>query len=94
VTHLVYYAAAAALIALGAFHVFASRERLRQVLAINIMGTGVFLLLVTRAWTASASQPDPIPQALVLTGLVVAAASTGLALALGTTLDGGDDASS
>ena len=53
---------------------------LRKVLAFNIMGSGAFLALVGLSQRAGA--PDPVAQAMVLTGIVVAIASTGLALAL------------
>jgi multicomponent Na+:H+ antiporter subunit C len=51
------------------------------VLSINIMGIGIFMLLVA----TSAMAPgliDPIPQAMVLTGIVVAAAGSALMLQL------------
>jgi multicomponent Na+:H+ antiporter subunit C len=55
---------------------------LRRVLAINIMGTGVFMLLVAVAYRGPDLAPDPVPHALVLTGIVVAVSATALALAL------------
>jgi multicomponent Na+:H+ antiporter subunit C len=54
---------------------------IRKVLSINIMGIGIFMLLVA----TSAMAPgliDPIPQAMVLTGIVVAAAGSALMLQL------------
>lgn len=81
-TDILYLLAGCGMVTLGLYYAFTSVERLRQVLAVNIMGSGVFLILVTRAWGTGTDQPDPVPQALVLTGLVVAAASTGLGLAL------------
>lgn len=54
---------------------------IRKVLSINIMGIGIFMLLVAN----SAMAPgliDPIPQAMVLTGIVVAAAGSALMLQL------------
>jgi multicomponent Na+:H+ antiporter subunit C len=53
---------------------------LRKILAFNIMGSGAFLVLVGLAQQDGI--PDPVPQAMVLTGIVVAVASTALALAL------------
>lgn len=53
---------------------------LRKILAFNIMGSGTFLVLVGLGQRSGAT--DPIPQAMVLTGIVVAVAATGLALAL------------
>ena len=53
---------------------------LRKVLAFNIMGSGVFLALVGMSQRSGA--PDPVAQAMVLTGIVVAIAATALALGL------------
>ncbi len=55
-------------------------DALRKILAFNIMGSGAFLVLVGLAQQDGI--PDPVPQAMVLTGIVVAVASTALALAL------------
>ena len=57
------------------------RHLLRRVLALNIMGAGVFLIFVALARRAGAL-PDPVPHAMVLTGLVVSVSATALALAL------------
>jgi multicomponent Na+:H+ antiporter subunit C len=53
---------------------------LRRILAFNLMGSGTFLVLVGLAQRDGT--PDPVPQAMVLTGIVVAVAATALALAL------------
>lgn len=92
-TEAVYLAAGAVLFALGAFHAFAQRDRVRKVVAVNVMGNGAFLVLLTRAFSAAdeAAGPDPVPHALVLTGIVVAAAATGLALSLVRRLDEEDE---
>ncbi len=50
---------------------------LRKVFAINLMGSGTFLLLV-----APAPAGDPVPQAMVITGIVVAVSASALALNL------------
>lgn len=68
------------LFAAGAAAVVLLDHLLRRVLAFNIMGSGACLLLVGLAQRAGI--PDPVPQAMVLTGIVVAVAATGLALAL------------
>lgn len=88
-TEALYLIAGAGLFVLGAFYAFASRERLRKVLAVNVMGNGVFLVLLTHAWPVGVdgAGPDPVPHALVLTGIVVAAAATGLALSFARRLD-------
>ncbi len=57
------------------------RHLLRRVLALNVMGSGVFLIFVALARRAGA-MPDPVPHAMVLTGLVVSVSATALALVL------------
>jgi multicomponent Na+:H+ antiporter subunit C len=59
---------------------------IRKVLSINIMGIGIFMLLVATSAMASGSI-DPIPQAMVLTGIVVAAAGSALMLQLAIQID-------
>jgi multicomponent Na+:H+ antiporter subunit C len=71
------------LFSLGLRWAFAAVPLLRRVLAINIAGAGVFLLLIALAYRDLPDRPDPIPHALVLTGIVVAFSATALALALG-----------
>lgn len=56
------------------------RHLLRRLLAFNLFGSGVFLVLVGLAQHRGG--PDPVPQALVLTGIVVAIAATALAIVL------------
>ena len=43
----------------------------------------LFLLLIAVAYRGLDQAPDPLPHALVLTGIVVAFSATALALALG-----------
>lgn len=56
---------------------------LARILAINVCGAGVFLMFVVIAHHTPGSAADPVPHALVLTGIVVAVSATALALALG-----------
>ena len=58
------------------------RHVLRKIVALNIMGSGVFLVLVGMAGRSPGEPPDPVPQAIVLTGIVVTVGATALALAL------------
>jgi multicomponent Na+:H+ antiporter subunit C len=55
---------------------------LQRIIALNVMGTGVFMMLITIAYRGPDAAPDPIPHALVLTGIVVAVSATALALTL------------
>jgi multicomponent Na+:H+ antiporter subunit C len=74
----------AALVGLGLYGLICHPGALRKILAFNLIGSGVFLLfgVVARRGAASGLGGDPIPQALVITGLVVAFAATALAVAL------------
>lgn len=70
------------LAALGLHAAILQQDTLRRILAINILGVGVFLVFIATAYNGPDTAPDAIPQALVLTGIVVAVAATALALAL------------
>lgn len=72
--------AALAAIALHAF--FTRRHPLRRLIALNIMGSGIFLVLVGLARRHPGVLPDPLPHAMVLTGIVVAVSATAFALVL------------
>jgi len=69
------------LFAVGLLGLLLHRHLLRRVLALNVMGTGVFLVFVALARRAG-TLPDPVPHAMVLTGLVVSVSATALALVL------------
>ena len=71
-----------ALFGLGIYGLIAHAHLIRKILAMNIMGSGIFLLLVSVALRATGEVPDPVPHAMVLTGIVVAVSATALALAL------------
>ncbi len=70
------------LVALGLRGVLLHASLLQRIVAINVMGAGVFLLLIAVAYRGPGLAPDPVPHALVLTGIVVAVSATALALAL------------
>ena len=74
----------AVLVGLGLFGLLVDPQSLRKILAFNLIGGGVFLLfgVVARRGAAAGFGGDPVPQALVITGLVVAFAATALAVAL------------
>lgn len=71
-----------ALFALGLATALRKAVLLRQVLALNVAGAGVFLVLVAIAYRGPGTPADPVPHAMVLTGIVVAVSATALALAL------------
>ena len=78
---LIYGAAGVALFFLGAYALFAYAHLLRKILAANIMGSGVFMVFIAMAGRTPGA-PDPVPHAMVLTGIVVTVAFTSVALAL------------
>ena len=71
-----------ALLSVGLYGLVVYAHLVRKILAINISSSGVFLFLVAIADQTSDVMPDPIPHAMVLTGIVVAVSATALALAL------------
>jgi multicomponent Na+:H+ antiporter subunit C len=71
-----------ALFGVGFYAVVVHAHRLRKVLAVNVMGSGVFLVFVALAYRAPQPPPDPVPHAMVLTGVVVAVSATAVALSL------------
>ena len=79
-TGLVFALTGAALFAMGVVGVVLAKHLLRRILAFNLMGSGAYLVLVGLAQRFDVV--DPVPQAMVLTGIVVAVAATALALAL------------
>ena len=70
------------IVALGLRTALLHASLLHRVVAINVLGAGVFMILVAIAYRGPGVPPDPIPHALVLTGIVVAVSATALALAL------------
>lgn len=70
------------LISLGLYALFVRANLLRKILAINVMSSGVFLVLVALARRTDSIPPDPVPHAMVITGIVVAVSATAFALIL------------
>jgi len=81
---ILYGLCSAALVGVGLFGLIMHPQPLRKILAFNLIGGGVFLLFgaVARRGAGAGLGGDPVPQALVITGLVVAFAATALAVAL------------
>jgi multicomponent Na+:H+ antiporter subunit C len=74
----------AALVGAGLFGLLTDPALLRKILAFNLVGGGVFLIFgtVARRGASAGLAGDPVPQALVITAIVVAFAATALAIAL------------
>jgi multicomponent Na+:H+ antiporter subunit C len=79
---LFYALAGTVLFSIGLHALLLHRHLLRKILAINVMGSGVFLVLAAMATRNGAAIPDPVPHAMIITGIVVAVAATALALVL------------
>ena len=90
-TQLIFGLAGIVLFLLGVWSFLVHEPLLRKLIALNIMGAGVFHVLVAVAYRGVEAPPDPVPQALVLTGIVVAVSATALALTLGQRLERRDD---
>ncbi len=78
---LMYSATGFVLFFLGLYFVAFAPLVITRILAINIMGVGIFMFLVAHA-NSHNGVTDPVPHALILTGIVVAVAGTALALVL------------
>lgn len=70
------------LFVIGLYALIVQVHLLRKILAINVMGSGVLLMLVALGRRSVNMQPDAVPLAMVITGIVVAVSATALALAL------------
>ncbi len=77
-----YAVGAMILVGLGIHGLLTRRHLLRKVMALNVIAGGIFLLLISTAYRNRVLFPDPVPHAMVLTGIVVAISATGFALVL------------
>ncbi|EKB50182.1 NADH-quinone oxidoreductase subunit K [Cecembia lonarensis] len=81
-TYEIYSLTSAILFAIGLGGVFLAKHFLRKIIATIIMGAGVFLCFVSFAKRDALTFADPIPHALVITGIVVAVTAAAFALSL------------
>lgn len=82
-----------ALVGIGLFGMLVRTHPLMRIICFNLLGSGVFLVFgaVARRGGGAGFAADPVPQAVILTGLVVAFAATTLAVALVLRLAGNED---
>lgn len=75
---------AALLVGVGVYALIVNPEPLRKIIAFNVLGAGVFMLfgVIAHRGGGAGWGGDPVPQALLITGLVVAFCATALAVAL------------
>ncbi len=82
-------AAGVAVFVIGVVAHLVVRDLIRRIVALNVASGGVMIVLLALADRGAESDPpDPVPQALVLTGIVVMAAITGVALTLARRVEG------
>jgi multicomponent Na+:H+ antiporter subunit C len=79
---LVYALAGCGLVGIGLYGFLTRRHLLRRVLAFNVIGSGIFIVFGATGYRDPAAGADPVPQALIITGIVVALSLTALAVAL------------
>jgi multicomponent Na+:H+ antiporter subunit C len=87
---LVYAATSTALVGLALYALVVRPELIRKLLALNVLGAASFLLLVAIAYRNAGADgtPDPVPHAMVLTGIVVAVSATAFGIALARRIEG------
>lgn len=91
----IYYFIAFSLILIGLYGVMAKKNILKVIMALGLMDTGINLFLVAIGFIKSKSAPiitktfhdtsamvDPVPQALVLTAIVIGLSILSLSLSL------------
>jgi multicomponent Na+:H+ antiporter subunit C len=91
----IYYIASFGLVFIGLYILLTKRNLIKMIIGLSIMDTGVNLLLITIGYVKKGTAPifsepalnpetmvDPVPQALVLTAIVISVAVLALALSL------------
>ena len=75
---------AAVLIGMGLYGLIVQPHPLRKIVCFNVVGSGVFILFgaVAKRGAGAGWGGDPVPQALLITAIVVAFSATALAVAL------------
>ncbi len=89
-----YYLVAIILFIIGLHTMLTHSNLIKKIIAMNIMDTSVFLLFVSVGYISGAAPPivglagenevyvNPLPSALILTGIIVAVSVTAFALSL------------
>ncbi len=77
----VWVVVASLIFGIGVHGLLVAHHVMRKLLALNLMLSALFLLLIVVP-APIGGRPDPVPQALVLTGIVIAVSTTAFALAL------------
>lgn len=77
-----YYLLSLILVAISLYHFIAAGSYVKRLISANILGSGVFLFFVATSRNTLMEDPDPVPHALVLTGIVVAVSATAIGVSL------------
>ena len=75
---------ASVLVGLGLYGMIIKPEPLRKILALNLLGSGIFMLFgtIARRGAAAGLGGDPVPHAMIITAIVVSFSATAVAVAL------------
>lgn len=92
---MIYYVGAFGLIIIGLYIILTKRNLIKIIIGLDLFETGIFILLICMGYIRGGTAPifsktglnpalmvDPIPQALVLTAIVIGVATLALALSL------------
>ncbi|AGI68885.1 putative NADH-ubiquinone oxidoreductase chain 4L/K family protein [Octadecabacter antarcticus 307] len=88
-SELIYICAGSSLVGLALYRLATYGDMLLRVLSLNVLAIGIAVLIFASA--RNAGMTDPVPQAFVLTGIVVLVGVTAALLALAERIDGHDD---
>jgi multicomponent Na+:H+ antiporter subunit C len=81
--YLLYGSTGAVLVGMGIFSLATIPHVFRKILAWNALGSGIFLIIgAIASRNAVDGVSDPLPQAIVITGIVVSVSATALALVI------------
>ena len=78
----IFAVAAVVVFCMALYGLIAYAHLIRKIMALNIMGSAVFLFFGAMARRGDPEVTDPVPQAMVITGIVVAVAATAFAVSL------------
>ncbi len=91
---MIFYFAAVFLIAIGIYTIMVKKNLIKMIIGLGLMDSGVNLLLISIGYINGKTAPiilngvkpssvvDPVPQALVLTNIVIGVSVTALALSV------------
>ena len=88
-SELIYTCAGSGLVGLAFYRLATCRDMLLRVLSLNVLAVGIAILFLASA--RNAGMTDAVPQAFILTGIVVLVAVTAALLALAEQIDSPHD---